>query len=396
MSWLLILSVVTRFGFSPLLVRNVARFIQGNNVHQMSSLLTSAFRVTGILCLFFGLLVTGLSIVNANVFGIYTPAMRVAVIGVLPFVSFAYLFQSVLVGMRKVALSDIPILVVRNVSMIAVVLCASIIFGAELAAIDVLQIVVVVYLLVFIISLYWIKINMAGKILVKSNIIIDKKWASVSRPFFYISSSQWINQRADIIILGFFTSPGQIAIYAAVSRLIPLIGFFPSIINNVIKPYISSYFIKKRIEGVRRIVFFAAIITFISSTGFSVGLAVFGKWILTLFGDSFKDGYPIMLILIFSKLISILTGPVGVLLNMTNQATLSSKIEMYSSATFILLCYMLVPTYGVYGAAIATAMAWIGRNVIMTYFVFTRLNVNPTIVNFSGLRYLKNRLKVNI
>ena len=127
-----------------------------------------------------------------------------------------------------------------------------------------------------------------------------------------------------------------------------------------------------------------------------MGLAVFGKWILTLFGDSFKDGYPIMLILIFSKLISILTGPVGVLLNMTNQATLSSKIEMYSSATFILLCYMLVPTYGVYGAAIATAMAWIGRNVIMTYFVFTRLNVNPTIVNFSGLRYLKNRLKVNI
>ena len=57
-----------------------------------------------------------------------------------------------------------------------------------------------------------------------------------------------------------------------------------------------------------------------------------------------------------------------------------------SSVLNIGLNYMLIPLYGLEGAAIATGASLLTWNALLTYFVWRNLGVNCTILPFWGVK----------
>jgi O-antigen/teichoic acid export membrane protein len=97
--------------------------------------------------------------------------------------------------------------------------------------------------------------------------------------------------------------------------------------------------------------------------GGSVLLA--GKLLLSLFGPSFTDGYPLMAILLAGILAKAFVGPGEAFLTMAGQQSLCVKLYAGALAANLLLNALLIPLFGLTGAAAATAGAMVAEALLL-------------------------------
>jgi O-antigen/teichoic acid export membrane protein len=88
-------------------------------------------------------------------------------------------------------------------------------------------------------------------------------------------------------------------------------------------------------------------------------------------------------------LVSLATGPVGNLLVMTEYAGLQSRIVMVMALSNVILNYWLITGYGLYGAAIATAVVVALTNIISWIVVWLKHGV--AIVPFLGIKQVAKK-----
>ena len=111
--------------------------------------------------------------------------------------------------------------------------------------------------------------------------------------------------------------------------------------------------------------------TFWPSLGAAALILLLGKPLLWLFGPQFTSGDPVMFILVIGFLIRSSMGPAEFLLNMMGQQR-ACAINLASAAVLnIVLNLVLVPAYGLLGAATATATA-LATVAILNYLVARR------------------------
>jgi O-antigen/teichoic acid export membrane protein len=99
---------------------------------------------------------------------------------------------------------------------------------------------------------------------------------------------------------------------------------------------------------------------------------VFTVWpgeVLALFGPGFHAGGPALAILAAGTLVNLATGPVSTLLLMSGRSTLTLAVTATSLTCGVALAVVLIPRYGVLGAALAKAAAVVGENVAVTLIV---------------------------
>lgn len=104
-----------------------------------------------------------------------------------------------------------------------------------------------------------------------------------------------------------------------------------------------------------------------------------GPTLLELFGSEFSVGYDVVTILLVGQIVNALAGSVGFIMIMTKHQKEAAWIVSISAAINIALNYLLIPQFGLEGAAVATALTMVVRNVCMVVFVLNILKINPTI-----------------
>jgi O-antigen/teichoic acid export membrane protein len=122
----------------------------------------------------------------------------------------------------------------------------------------------------------------------------------------------------------------------------------------------------------------------------AVIIVLFGKTILGLFGPGFIIAYVPLVILLTGQTINAMSGSVGFLMTMTGYEKQAAWIIGTGATANIALNAVLIPLFGILGAArilgaaIATASTTALWNVAMLIFVRKRLGIDPTI--FSTIR----------
>ena len=84
-------------------------------------------------------------------------------------------------------------------------------------------------------------------------------------------------------------------------------------------------------------------------------LVIFGKWILALFGETFVEGYPAMVIVAFGLLARAAAGPAQNLLMIAGRQNQAAMVLASAVLINLALCGLLVPGMGMVGAALAAA-----------------------------------------
>ena len=99
----------------------------------------------------------------------------------------------------------------------------------------------------------------------------------------------------------------------------------------------------------------------------SIGLAIFARPVLSWYGAGFVDGFIPMLILLIAAIGRGLNG-ILTLHILGRGKSFTKSLAMFSAlCVAILLNYFLIPRYGMIGAAIASSIAVVTENLILTY-----------------------------
>lgn len=211
-------------------------------------------------------------------------------------------------------------------------------------------------------------------------------WFRVAMTLLLLTAFFQVLSRTDVIMLGLLLDTKSAGIYAMAALASQMVFLGLSAINVIAAPMISELYWHDRHEELRRLVRLAALGVVATAFPAIILLVVFGRPILRLFGPAFDTGYAALVILCCGQLINALAGSVGFLMTMTGHQKQAAVIVAVTATLNVALNLLLIPPYGMVGAAAATAVTTAAWNLAMLAYVWTVLRINPTIVPWEWLR----------
>jgi len=161
----------------------------------------------------------------------------------------------------------------------------------------------------------------------------------------------------DTFILGIYETDESIGIYNVALKLALVTSFSIEAINSSLAPKIANLYVNNFKEKFLNLIKFSTRLNFILTLLIVSVLIIFNQWFLSIFGEEFKAGSIALVILCSIHLINSSVGSVGVIMQMTGKQKQYQYIAIISLGINLLLNFILIPKYGINGAAIATAVS---------------------------------------
>ncbi len=207
------------------------------------------------------------------------------------------------------------------------------------------------------------------------------EWGRVALSLLVVGWFHRLLGQTDMMMLGPMVGTELAGIYSAASKTSLLVGFGLTAANAIGAPVISGLYARGRIAELqsaatfitRRVAVFVAI---------GAPLLFWGAGtVLWVFGDEFVSGATALQVLVVGQAFGALVGPVGFLMTMTGQHVTAGYVMAACAALNLALNWILIGSFGIVGAAIATAVTQAAWNGLMTWFVIRRVGINPTILS---------------
>ena len=203
-----------------------------------------------------------------------------------------------------------------------------------------------------------------------------KKVLNVAFAVIFTSMSILLYTQADIWILGMYMPTEIVGIYGIAAKLVLLVYFPMMAFNAIIPPLISSIHASGNSDELNNMVSESTRWILSMAMPIILILVIEGKYILEYaYGQEFTVGYVALLILIFGQMIKAGAGLIGVILQMTGEHKIFMKINIFWGIINIILNIMLIPRFGMIGAAAATAFSLSMVDIICIYIIHKRLSL---------------------
>ncbi|MEO1694560.1 MAG: lipopolysaccharide biosynthesis protein [Pseudomonadota bacterium] len=182
-------------------------------------------------------------------------------------------------------------------------------------------------------------------------------WVRMSLPMLTISACEMFLQYTDVLVVSAHLPPEQVGIYFAAAKTMALILFVQYAVGSAAAKTYARHHARDDRQALAAAVRDSVHWTFWPSCACALLILFLGKPILWLFGPEFTAGYPVMMILVVGYLMRAAMGPAEFLLNMAGEQNAGARIYIFAAILNLGLNLVLVPLYGLIGAAIATATA---------------------------------------
>jgi len=201
-------------------------------------------------------------------------------------------------------------------------------------------------------------------------------WVGLSAPMFLVDSFLVLLNSIDVLLVGRYAEPDRVAVYFATVKTLALVHF----VYYAAKVASAKRFASLWHAGARDelAVFVGRMVrwTFWASVVMSIGVLIVGRPLLSLFGPGFTDGFPILFVAILGVLARSSVGPAETLLSMAGQQTSSAMVYGLTLAVSLLANSILIPIYGIWGAAAGTSGAMIFESILLARVVRRRLGLD--------------------
>lgn len=205
---------------------------------------------------------------------------------------------------------------------------------------------------------------------------------SFSWPLFFVAFFNIIVLWTDTIMIGLLKSSYDVGIYSAAQRTALLGTFILFSFNAIFAPIISELHHKAELEKLSYLFKMITKWIFTFSLPIFLFLMFFSETILHIFGREFMKGAPCLRILCIGQLISAGVGSVGIMLTMTGHPKISLVNTVSVFFMNVFLNFILIPPYGISGAAIATAISLGTINIIRLLEVYKISGLHPYRLDF--------------
>jgi O-antigen/teichoic acid export membrane protein len=232
--------------------------------------------------------------------------------------------------------------------------------------------VLIVSLLSFFAFIYWLNKRSEGKESAELKIRSYKKLLKISIPLMFAQSVQFIMAWTDKLMLGNMTTPEDVGIYHTAFKLSMFASIALMSINSIASPKFAEMYAENNMKGLKKVVHQSTKMIFWTSVPLVSVFFVFPEFLLGIFGEEFKVGVTAFIFLSCGRLISSFSGSVGTILQMTGNQNIYAKILIFGAIMNVALNLILIPKYGIKGAAIASMSSLIVWNLSMVLVVKNR------------------------
>ena len=198
-----------------------------------------------------------------------------------------------------------------------------------------------------------------------------KIWLTTALPILMVEGFYSLLAYTDVLVLQHFRSPNEVAVYYAAAKTLALVSFIYYSVSATTGHRFSTFHVAGDHKGLSALITQSIRWTFWPSLAATVLLLLLGRPILNLFGPQFAAGYHLMFILALGLLARAAIGPIERLLNMLGEQRICAMVYAGAFAVNLGLCVILIPRWGMAGAAVATASALIIESILL-YIVTKR------------------------
>lgn len=211
-------------------------------------------------------------------------------------------------------------------------------------------------------------------------------WLAISLPMLLVEGFLQLITSADVIMVSFWHDPDDVAIYFAASRTLSLVHFVYFAVRAASAHRFAQFVHTDDKEGLAAYVRQATLWTFWPSLTAGAGLLIIAPLLLSFFGKDFASGYPLIAVLLIGVLARASVGPADALLNMTGHQRSCAGIYAATFGVNVLLNLVLIPQFGLIGAAFATSLAILFEATCLAMCVRKKLNLQSFIGSMIFMR----------
>lgn len=366
-SFVIIASIFSSLGLPTVVTRFGAIYFINDNWKKLKGILSFSNKkvficsliVTAVL---FILLVT-------NVIRVAAKEYVLIALPIILFLALSTIRTGLLTAIEKVNLSQLPEMIVRPLLFFLVILVFY--YLGILDGYTAIISYMIINGIIFLIGAYLVK-KFTHKHIenVEPDYSESKPWVKSAMPLFLLGSIQVLGAQADIFLLGFLADSEEVGIFKSMYQISLLVIFSLTAVNAIVSPYIVRSFEEKNIKKLKQLLFTFCGINLVFALIIAFPFLFFGEFFIELlYGKEFVVGATCLQILIFGRIINSIFGISNQFLKMMGEERKATKGIFIGAVAGIVLNFLLIPTYGIIGAAIASASALITWNVYL--FVIT-------------------------
>ncbi|MFV1990597.1 MAG: polysaccharide biosynthesis C-terminal domain-containing protein, partial [Acidimicrobiales bacterium] len=304
----------------------------------------------------------------------------------MPVMTLGNLVGAALRGLHKIVAGQIPEFIFRPLLLLALLSGLYLWFGS-LSASESMAVHVLAAVLALGGGVIILWRHVPPEVREASSLVNRAAWFSSALPLALVAGLTTVNALADIILLGLYESPDQVGIYRVAVQVATLASFGLQAINLVVAPRFASLHAQEEAARLQRLVTVTARIVLAFALLVTIAFAIIGRPLLDfVFGSVFVAAFTPALILLGGHLVNSAVGSVGQLLNMTGHERDTAWGVGVAAVVNVGLNLVLVPRWGIEGAATATAASFVIWNVWLWRAVRRRLGINSLAFNVGGGR----------
>jgi len=186
-----------------------------------------------------------------------------------------------------------------------------------------------------------------------------------------------IAPRSDMLILGYWVNAEQIGVYSIVCQTASILALVLGAFNTLCAPLIGDISATRDLRRLRALYQAIARWTTLCTVPLLCVILVFGDGVLALFGKSFSAGWPCMVILALGQVSYSAVGLASTILLMFGHSRQIMGNTVVLALFLVGSNLLLVPYWGITGAAVAVAISTTAIGAINVRQVWSRYRIHP-------------------
>lgn len=211
--------------------------------------------------------------------------------------------------------------------------------------------------------------------------VTSSAWNGASLAFLSVAGLQLLNSSIDVLVLGWLKGDTEVGLYRVLVQVGALVAFGLMAINPVIHGRIARLYERNEMQALQKLV----------TQGIWLCMAVGGIPLVLLmidgddvisfvFGSHYANqGLPLRIVLL-GQVANVAFGAVAALLNMTGHQSDTVRGMIIAVAINLVLNLVLIPKWGILGAATATAVSTAIWNGYLWHMVWKRLKIDSSVI----------------
>ena len=208
-----------------------------------------------------------------------------------------------------------------------------------------------------------------------------KAWLQAGFVMMLLSGFSIIFSNCDVFMVGLLMDEDHAGYYSAATKIANVILFGLFAVNAISAALISEQYKKGDMVELNRTVKMAVVNSFIFTTPIFLFVIFVGGFLLLIFGENFLSAKTSLWILAFSCFANTLFGSVGLMMTMTGRERAAAIIMGSCAVINVIMNYVLIPIFGMEGAAISTLVTIVLWRGIAAVLVYNQLGIDPTVLN---------------